>query len=160
MRVEGSGSRVKAFGIEAAAARATQGPLWGYLKVNFSETLSIFGDKCPRNGSKNEQTAPRTNTAYPHKGVCVVPRGAFGTRFSHHNEIEYTLPIALLFTTRRQSSASASTNQGDLIALGDGRAVRHRGCCRARTCPSSRRGGATNNSVAHNHNKLTFRLRV
>ena len=25
--------------------RTTQGPSWGYLKVNFSEKLSIFGDK-------------------------------------------------------------------------------------------------------------------
>ena len=25
----------------------TQGPSWGYLKVNSQATLSIFGDKCP-----------------------------------------------------------------------------------------------------------------
>ena len=43
----------------------------GYLKVNFSETLSIFGDKRPRNGSKNGEMAPRTGTGYPHIGVCV-----------------------------------------------------------------------------------------
>ena len=53
--------------------KPTQGPSWGYLKVNFSDTLSIFGDKCPQNGSKNEQTAPRTNTGYPHIGPFVVP---------------------------------------------------------------------------------------
>jgi len=52
----------------------TQGPSWRYLKVNFSETLSIFGDKCPQNGSKNEQTAPRTKTGYPHIGPFVVNR--------------------------------------------------------------------------------------
>ena len=50
----------------------TQGPSWGYLKVNSSETLSIFGDKCPRNGSKNEQTAPRTSMGYPHIGPSVA----------------------------------------------------------------------------------------
>ena len=50
---------------------ATQGPSWGYLKGNFSETLSIFGDKRPRNGSKNGEMAPRTGTGYPHIGVCV-----------------------------------------------------------------------------------------
>ena len=44
----------------------TQGSSWWYLKVNSSETLSIFGDKCPRNGSKNEEMAPRTKTGYPH----------------------------------------------------------------------------------------------
>ena len=52
----------------------TQGPSWGYLKVNFSERLSIFGDKRPRNGSKNGEMAPRTGTGYPHIGVCVVPQ--------------------------------------------------------------------------------------
>jgi hypothetical protein len=49
----------------------TQGPLWGYLKVNFSETLSIFGDKYPRSGSKNGEMAPRTETGYPHIGPFV-----------------------------------------------------------------------------------------
>ena len=50
----------------------TQGPSWGYLKVNFSETLSIFGEKRPRNGSKNGEMAPRTGTGYPHIGPFVV----------------------------------------------------------------------------------------
>ena len=52
--------------------RTTQGPSWGYLKVNVSETLSIFGDKRPRNGSKNGEMAPRTGTGYPHIGPFVV----------------------------------------------------------------------------------------
>jgi hypothetical protein len=38
---------------------------WGKIKVNSSETLSIFGDKCPQNGSKNEQRAPRTSMGCP-----------------------------------------------------------------------------------------------
>ena len=50
----------------------TQGPSWGYLKVNFSETLSIFGNKRPRNGSKNGEMAPRTGTGYPHIGPFVA----------------------------------------------------------------------------------------
>ena len=50
---------------------ATQGPSWGYLKVNFSETLSTFGDKRPRNGSKNGEMAPRTGTGCPHIGPFV-----------------------------------------------------------------------------------------
>ena len=49
----------------------TQGPSWGYLKVFFSETLSMFGDKRPQNGSKNEEMAPRTKTGYPHIGPFV-----------------------------------------------------------------------------------------
>ena len=49
----------------------TQGPSWGYLKVNFSETLSTFGDKCPRNGSNNGSTAPSTGLGYPHIGPFV-----------------------------------------------------------------------------------------
>ena len=52
----------------------TQGPSWGYLKVNFSEMLSIFGDKRPRNGSKNGDMAPRTGTGYPHIGPFVAPQ--------------------------------------------------------------------------------------
>ena len=32
---------------QAPRAGATQGSSWWYLKVNSSETLSIFGDKCP-----------------------------------------------------------------------------------------------------------------
>ena len=51
----------------------TQGPSWGYLKVIFSETLSTFGDKRPRNGSKNGLRAPRTGMGCPHIGVCVDP---------------------------------------------------------------------------------------
>jgi len=54
---------------------STQGPSWGYLKVNFSETLSIFGDKRRRNGSKNGEMAPRTGTGYPHIGPCVAMTG-------------------------------------------------------------------------------------
>ena len=37
---------------------STQGPSWGYLKVNSSETMSNLGDKCPQNGSKNEDGMP------------------------------------------------------------------------------------------------------
>ena len=52
-------------------SESTQGPSWGYLKVNFPETLSIFGDKRQRNGSKNGEMAPRTKTGYPHIGPFV-----------------------------------------------------------------------------------------
>ena len=45
----------------------------GISKVNFQETLSIFGDKCPQNGSKNEQRAPRTSMGCPHIGPSVGP---------------------------------------------------------------------------------------
>ena len=60
-------------GSEVAPAGATQGSSWWYPKVNSSETLSIFGDKCPRNGSKNEEMAPRTKTGCPHIGPFVAP---------------------------------------------------------------------------------------
>ena len=50
----------------------TQGSSWGYLKVNSSETLSIFGDKYLHNGSKNDLTAPRTTLECPHEGPSVV----------------------------------------------------------------------------------------
>ena len=50
----------------------TQGPSWGYLKVNSSETLSFFGDEYPQNGSKNDQMVPRTTMGCPHEGPRVV----------------------------------------------------------------------------------------
>ena len=49
----------------------TQGPSWGYLKVNSSETLSISGDKCPHNGSKNDLMVSRTTMGCPHQGPRV-----------------------------------------------------------------------------------------
>ena len=58
--------------VKVTLRRSTQGPSWGYLKVNSSETLSIFGDKCLQNGSKNEQRAPRTSMGCPHIGPFVV----------------------------------------------------------------------------------------
>ena len=56
---------------ETSCFQPTQGSSWGYLKVNSSETLSIFADKCPQNGSKNEQRAPRTSMGCPHQGPSV-----------------------------------------------------------------------------------------
>ena len=53
------------------AEERSQGPLWGYLKVNSSETLSIFGDKYPQNGSKNDLMAPRMTLECPHEGPSV-----------------------------------------------------------------------------------------
>ena len=59
---------------EASASRgATQGSSWWYLKVNSSETLSIFGDKCLQNSSKNDLMAPRTTLECPHEGPSVAP---------------------------------------------------------------------------------------
>ena len=52
----------------------TQGSSWGYLNVNSSETLSIFGDKCPQNGSNNDLMAPRTTLECPHEGPSVEPQ--------------------------------------------------------------------------------------
>ena len=46
-------------------------PFGGYLKVNSSETLSIFGNKCPHNCSKNDLMAPRTTLGYPHERPSV-----------------------------------------------------------------------------------------
>ena len=46
------------------------------IKSHIRNMLSTFGNKCPQNGSKNEQTAPRTNTGYPHIGpfvACACP---------------------------------------------------------------------------------------
>jgi hypothetical protein len=43
----------------------------GISKINFQETLSSFGDKCPQNGSKNGLRAPRTGMGCPHIGPSV-----------------------------------------------------------------------------------------
>ena len=64
----------------------TQGPSWGYLKVNFSETLSIFGDRSPRNGSKNGEMAPRTGTGCPRIGPFVGPLVVVRTSVSFLSE--------------------------------------------------------------------------
>ena len=42
------------------------------IKSHFWKISSTFGDKCPQNGSKNGQTAPRTGTGCPHEGPSVV----------------------------------------------------------------------------------------
>ena len=53
----------------------TQGPSWGYLKKSiFKRTLSIFGDECPQNGSKNDPMAPRTTLECPHEGPSVAEK--------------------------------------------------------------------------------------
>ena len=57
---------------KVTCVKSTQGPSWGYLKVNDSETLSFFGDECPQNGSNNEPMAPTTNLECPHEGPRVV----------------------------------------------------------------------------------------
>ena len=72
--------------------RSTQGPTWRYLKVNFSETLSIFGDNRPRNGSKNGEMAPRTGTGCPHIGPFVVPDRKRSTSLQHTLSTARTVP--------------------------------------------------------------------
>ena len=63
--------------LPSSPRRALRG---GISKVNFEQSSSSFGDKCPQNGSKNEEMAPRTKTGYPHIGPSVVPeRGAHQT---------------------------------------------------------------------------------
>ena len=52
------GGHVVPVPLSTADGGTTQGPSWGYLKVIFSETLSIFGDTFPQNGSKNEPGMP------------------------------------------------------------------------------------------------------
>ena len=46
----------------------------GYAKVNFVRILSTFGDRCPKSGSNNEATAPRTRLKCPHEGPRVAKR--------------------------------------------------------------------------------------
>jgi len=59
---------------EKSHPSTTQGSSRGYLKVNSSETLSIFEDKCPQNGFTKDLMAPRTTLECPHEG----PSGVLG----------------------------------------------------------------------------------
>ena len=68
----------------ARMSGATHVPSWGYLKVNFSESLSIFGDECPQNGSKNEPMTPRTNLECPHEGPRVDDGAAWSVAHLSH----------------------------------------------------------------------------
>ena len=49
-------------------------PFVGVFKSQFTIDLSNFDNNFPQNGSKNEDTAPRTRTGCPHEGPSVVPR--------------------------------------------------------------------------------------
>ena len=53
----------------------------GISKVNFQETLSSFGDKCPQNGSKNEHGMP------PRRAFCGVAGGSLRERGEGQREI-------------------------------------------------------------------------
>ena len=46
------------------------------IKSHFWKISSIFGDKCPRNGSKNDTMVPRTTLECPHEGLRVVTMSA------------------------------------------------------------------------------------
>jgi len=58
--------------VALAIAKPPKALRGGISKVNFQETLSIFGDTFPQNGSKNGEMAPRTGTGYPHIGPFVA----------------------------------------------------------------------------------------
>ena len=55
----------------------------GISKVNLQQTLSIFGDKYPQNGSKNAPRAPRTSLGCPHLGPSVIYYGAGANNLGH-----------------------------------------------------------------------------
>ena len=56
------------------------------IKSHFGKISPTFGVKCPRNGSTNEEMAPRTRTGYPHIGLCVGDsRGEHPNRYGSRN---------------------------------------------------------------------------
>ena len=55
----------------ASGGQATQGPSWGYSKVNFDRFFRKRGQFSP-NVDKNGATAPRTGLGYPHEGPFVA----------------------------------------------------------------------------------------
>ena len=63
---------LQGFWVRGAECRDHARLFVGYHKVNYSENLSIFGDKYPQNGSKDDLMAPRTTLECPHEGPSVV----------------------------------------------------------------------------------------
>jgi len=63
------------------------------IKSQFFKILITFGDKCPRNGSRNVQTAPRTSMGYPHEGPSVAPPSARERDFFIDNLLDRIHPI-------------------------------------------------------------------
>jgi hypothetical protein len=63
----------------------------GVFKGQFTTDLSILDNNVPQNGSKNEETVPRTRTGYPAKGLLwTTPEGAGGalsTEFGIHKNV-------------------------------------------------------------------------
>ena len=57
-------------------------PFVGVFKSQFTTVLSIFDNNFPQNGSKNEETAPRTRTGYPHEGPSVEKWGTVAAAFT------------------------------------------------------------------------------
>ena len=68
-RKEGTTEPERLLSASSSPRKALRG---GISKVNFQETLSIVGDKCPQNGSRNDPMAPRTTLECPHEGPSVV----------------------------------------------------------------------------------------
>ena len=54
------------------ATSPTQGPSWGYSKVNVLKTIRKRGQFSSK-VDKSVQTAPRASTRYPHEGPFVGP---------------------------------------------------------------------------------------
>ena len=83
MRVRGQviGAPVQVISVQVIGARGLRvhpllfhaRPFVGVFKSQFIEDLSTFGDKYPRNGSNNEEMAPRTRMECPHEGPRVDP---------------------------------------------------------------------------------------
>ena len=71
----------------------------GISKVNFQETLSISGNKCPQDASKNDPMAPRTTLECPHEGPSVEYHGA------------NPIPIKTSFTSNRFHHAIQDWNE-------------------------------------------------
>ena len=67
----------------------------GVFKRQFTTDLSIFDDNFPQNGSKNEETAPRTRTGYPHEGPSVGhPGGNPGANLKSISHRCHTILVA------------------------------------------------------------------
>ena len=65
---------VRTGGWDSVLGKVTQGPSWGYSKVNVTRFFGRRGHFLPK-VDKSGQTAPRTGTGYPHEGPFVGDAG-------------------------------------------------------------------------------------
>ena len=79
-------------------------------RKSFLEDFVNFGDKCPRNGSKNGLMAPRTGMGCPHIGSSVDPRQGR----AHRGRVESAICMYNMFCIKGPCSARRQQDSSEL----------------------------------------------